>query len=219
MVEKTLADRILDNFSTVSVRKTTVKVPKLIIKPNANRKSKKKRIILKSGNGSNSISSIVNLFIKSAFEKAKKDKKEKQPLEEKSYKVIQEDFSLNLNGGYGTISRSYGSAPANSYVDYAKIFSYLGKFRAGSPYEQVEGLEALNKTLESGSFTLVETENMNKGARYVRHFGGGKDLNPLSYLNPLSLVPVAGMNSGEWEQFKMWMKLESVMYLLKISTA
>ena len=69
--------------------------------------------------------------------------------------------------------------------------------------------------LESGSFTLADKETMEKGASYLKYFAGGHDLNPLASVNPLSLVPVAGMSGSEWEQFKMWMRLDPVMYLLK----
>ena len=54
---------------------------------------------------------------------------------------------------------------------------------------------------------------MEKGARYTKYFAGGNNL------NPVSLVPIAGMSSGEWEEFKLWMKLDPVMYRFKTSTS
>ncbi|MBI2658876.1 hypothetical protein HYX05_02110, partial [Candidatus Woesearchaeota archaeon] len=74
-------------------------------------------------------------------------------------------------------------------------------------------LEALNKAAESGSFALADKETMDKGARYVKYF------NSKTPIDKSSLVPIAGMNSAEWEQFKLWMRLDTVMYLLKTSTS
>ena len=34
------------------------------------------------------------------------------------------------------MQKNYGASPQSSYIDYAKLFSYLGKFIAGSPYAQ-----------------------------------------------------------------------------------
>ena len=98
-------------------------------------------------------------------------------------------------------------------MDYAKLFSYLGKFRTQGAYENDSPIEFLNKTTENGSFTLIDKETMEKGKTYVRYF------NSKIPIDKSSLVPMAGMNSAEWEQFKMWMRLDTAIYLLKISTS
>ena len=54
---------------------------------------------------------------------------------------------------------------------------------------------------------------MEKAGRYIKYMAGGADL------DTLSMVPKAGMSSSEWENFKMWMKLDPVMYRLKVSTS
>lgn len=208
MGAKTLSEMIGD-FSKIKLKKATVRIPKLkIIKGKIKKISQKKDDKIP-------ISSIVDIMIKSAVDKAKIEKKEKVQVEEdKSYTSLNEDKSIE-SGGYGTIQKAYGTAPHTSYVDYGKLFSYLGKFRAKSPYESFANGQEQNPA-EAKAFTLVDTEAMDKGARYVKYFFP-KAADFHSTLT--SLVPVAGMNSAEWEQFKLWMKLDPVMYRLKTSTS
>ena len=161
---------------------------------------------------------IVNILIKTALEKATREKKQKVPSEDKkSYKVIKEDFELNVNGGYGTISKEYGITPKNSYIDYGKLFSYLGTFRAKQPYENMaEHLGALNKATESGSFALADKETMDKIGRYEKYVKSPVMDMPIM---ALSHVPLPGFSSAEWEEIKMLMKFDSATYTLKTKTA
>ena len=71
----------------------------------------------------------------------------------------------------------------------------------------------INKAMEDQGFSLIDKETMEKGANYIRYF------NSKIPIDKSSLVPIAGMNSAEWEQFKMFMRLDTAMYLLKISTS
>jgi len=203
----TLADLIKTDFSKIKLKKATVKVPKL--------KVKNKKITKQKKDGNFPVSSIISILIKAAVEKSKRDKKEKRLVDEdKNYAISKEDKALTLHGGYGTSSEGYGTAPHASYVDYEKLFSYLGKFKAQSAYENLDNhIEFLNKSVESGSFALIDKETMEKGKTYVRYF------NSKIPIDKSSLVPIAGMNSAEWEQFKMFMRLDTAMYLLKISTS
>lgn len=205
---KTLADRVR-NFSRIKLKKATIKVPKLRIRKNKVTKLKKDEV---------PTSSIINILIKTAVEKAKREKKEKAVEEESSYKLLKDDKEPIFNGGYGTVSKGYGTVSHSSYIDYGKIFNYLGKFKSQGMYENMaEHVGALNKSTESGSFTLIEKETMEKGARYVRYMIP----QTVDFINlaSTSLVPMAGMSSSEWEQFKLWMKLDPVMYRLKTSTS
>lgn len=204
-IKKTLTDKVLKNFSRVKLRKASVKVPRLRIK---------RENVSQKKDDSMPVSSIINILIKAAVEKAKKERKEKNLEEDKSYTILKEDRKLIFNGGYGTVSKGYGTAPHTSYVDYGKLFSYLGKFKSQSPYENMaEHVTITNKSLEDKGFTLIGTEAMEKGTFYIRYF------NPKGIIDKTSLVPLPGMNSAEWEQFKMWMRLDTAMYLLKISTS
>ena len=201
----TLPDKVRKNFSRIKVKHISVKVPKL--KARSKRASKPKK------DEKLPMSSIISILIRKSLEEAKKEKKGYNKIETKSYQPSKEE-NQEAAGGYGTVSKNYGTSPISSYVDYGKLFGYLGKFKAKSPYDSVESpLETLNKSLESGSFTLVDRETMEKGKTYVRYF------NSKIPIDKSSLVPIAGMNSAEWEQFKWFMRLDTAMYLLKISTS
>ncbi len=215
MAETTLADRILQDFSIVAIKKTSVKVPKLPLKSGNNKRFINKKNFSAQKNSFIPISSIVNILIKSAIEKSKTGKKEIKADEGKSYKVIKETFELNSGGGYGTSSKGYGAAPSSSYVDYGKLFSYLGKLKSKNAYQSNENhVVALNNSLESGSFALIDREAMENGSRFVRYMK-----HPTIDLNMSSLVPIGGMSSSEWEQFKLWKMIDPTMYLLKTSTS
>ncbi len=203
---KTLADKVLKDFSKVKIKKIFVKVPKLRIKKNKVAKSKPDDKI--------PISAIINILIKNSIEKAKREKKEKTLAEEdESYTSLKDERHSIINGGYGAVSKGYG-AFHTSYVDYGKLFSYLGKFKSQNAYENMaEHVGVINRSLDSNSFTLVDRETMDKGKFYVRY------VNSKIPIDKTSLVPIAGMNSAEWEQFKMWMRLDTTMYLLKTSTS
>ncbi len=204
MTAITLVEKVTRDFSKIRLKRTFVKVPKL--------KARKKKAGKAEKDNKIPVSAIVNILIKNALENARKERGKKPAVENKKY-TIKED-KLDAPGGYGTASKGYGISFHASYVDYGKLFSYLGKFKSKSPYENMaEHLGALNKSSESGSFTLVDRETMDKGKFYVRY------VNSKIPIDKTSLVPVAGMNSAEWEQFKWFMRLDTAMYLLKISTS
>lgn len=207
-MSNTLADRV-SNFSKVRVKKISVKVPRLKAgkKPLAKADSKdSKKIEIP-------VSSIVGILIKNAVEKAKREKKGKAVENDKAYSVL-EDGADSVSGGYGTSSKGYGAAPKSPYVDYGKLFSYLGKFKARGAYQGSEDAsEEKPLQLDDKGFFLADQKLMDQGAKYIRYFSSKTPI------DKTSLVPMAGMNSGEWEQFKLWMRLDTVMYLLKISTS
>lgn len=205
MKNATLADRIA-GFSKIRLGKATVNVPKLRVKA---AKSKPKGM-----KDEMPISSIVNILIKNAVEKTKRDKKEKPVEEHKSYKVVKDGRELEINGGYGAVSKSYGMSPKSSYADYGKMFSHLGTFRAKQPYENMAEHSDNNKALDDSGFVLVSSETMEKGKFYIRYF------NSKVPIAKNSLVPLApGMSSKDWEEFLWFMRLDTAMYLLKISTS
>lgn len=210
---KTLADKILRDFSKVKLKKVSVKVPKLRIRNLQARKEKIKKISEQKKDDKIPTSSIVSILIKSAVENAKRDKKEKSVIgEDKSYTAIKD--SANSLGGYGTVSKNYGGASSTSYVDYEKLFSYLGKFRAQNPYENFGDDRGAKLSDGTGNLSWIDKNTIEKGARFVKYMK-----HPTIEIDTSSLVPIAGMGSAEWEQFKLWMKLEPVMYRLKISTS
>lgn len=202
----------MNNFSRIELKKASVKVPEL--------ESGKKRSVWQK-RGSNApalrmpVLSIAEILIKSAVEKAKTGINGKAKFEESAiYRVLKEEMPL-ATGGYGAVSKGYTAAPGASYVDYEKLFSHLGKFRAQSAYENIENSNpAAANSLTDNGFRLIDSEIMEKGAKYVKFFMPAN-----SEIGSVSAVPVAGMNSSEWEQFKLWMKLDPVMYGLKTRLA
>jgi hypothetical protein len=203
----TLAEKILRDFSKVKLRKVTIKVPRFKNKKLTNQKEQEQT----------PNSSIISILIKTAVEKAKRERKVKPVDEEKSYKILKGERDLIFNGGYGTNSKGYGATPHTTYVDYGKLFSYLGTFRAKQPYDNMaEHVASLNKTTESGSFVLADKDAMDKIGRYDKYMKNPSMDMPVM---ALSLVPIAGLSSGEWEEIKMFMKLDPVIYALKTKTA
>ncbi|MBS3100618.1 hypothetical protein J4204_00620 [Candidatus Woesearchaeota archaeon] len=206
MNAKTLSDRIAKDFSVIKLKKAVIKVPKLkAVKP----KAKPKKL------DEMPVSSVINILIKSAVEKAKKEKREKAALQDDRNYIILKDDKIKSIGGYGAVSKSYGASPHSSYVDYGKIFSYLGKFRAQSAFENFDGshVERLNRIMEQGNKSyLIDKETMDSGVKNIKYFING----PLA-AGPGS-VPLGGMSSAEWEKFKMWMIVDYVMFSLKMST-
>ena len=208
MAPATLADRIKMDFSKVKLKKAAVKVPKLKVRT-------RKAIGLKSDDKM-PVSSIINILIKTAVEKAKKERKERAVVDGRSYNILKDSKPIG-NGGYGAISKGYGSKPHASYVDYEKLFSYLGKFKSQSPYENMaEQLGKLNAATESGSFVLADRDSMDKIGRFEKY---NKPQVMAIQTIALSLVPVAGLSSAEWEEIKNLMKFDSVMYTLKSKTS
>ncbi len=202
----TLAEKVVRNFSIIKIKSASVRVPKLKARKRAKTKPKQHDKI--------PISSIVGILMRNALEDAKKEAKKEKKNEENKHYIAVKDDRQDMPGGYGTISGHYGTSPQTSYVDYGKLFSYLGKFKSRSPYESLDDpFEFLNKATESGSFTLVDRETMDKGKFYARY------VNSKTPIDKTSLVPIAGMTSAEWEQFKWFMRLDTAMYLLKISTS
>lgn len=208
MKKITLADKVAA-FSKIKLGKVGVKVPKLNLKAKPQNHGSKNEI---------PASSIVNILIKNAVETAKKEKKTNPSVaEDKSYRIVKDD-KPEINGGYGSVSKSYGMSPRSSYADYGKLFSHIGSFRAKQPYESsADHLDALNKEGQS-SFQLISAEAMDKVGKYIKYF---RPADPRFDFHTAanSLVPMFGMNSGEWEQVKLWIKLDPVMYALKMKTS
>ena len=204
----TLADKVI-NFSKIKLRKATIKVPRL--------KIKKKKLTNQKEQEHIPNSSIINILIKAAIDKAKREKKAKVVEEDRIYKLLKEDRAIIFNGGYGTASKVYGTKQHTTYVDYGKLFSYLGKFKSQSPYEKMTvHVASLNKTTESGSFVLADRDAMDKIGRFDRYMK-----TPVMAIQTmaLSLVPIAGLSSAEWEEIKNLMRFDSVMYTLKSKTS
>ena len=207
MVEITLAEKIRKNFSKVKVKGAIVKVPELNVKKIKASKTKKQ--------DKTPVSSIVSILIKSSIENAKKERKEKsEAAENKEYAISKEDAKLGFEV-YGSSSERYGTSPHTSYLDYGKLFSYLGKFKAQSSFENFAGdspVERINKIVEQGNkFYLIDNEVRDDGVRSIKYFTHGA-------LMGEQAIPTGKINSADWEKFKIWKLVSYVEFNLKMQT-
>lgn len=211
LMGKTLAERVSMNFSKfprVKIKKTAVKIPRLKGAKPGKASQKPKEV---------PVSSIISILIKRAVEKAKSGKKEKVLDGSKSYSILKSDEESAANGGYSSPPKSYGNVFHSSYVNYGKLFGYLGKFKSQSAYENMgEYLEALNKSAESGSFVLADGDSMDKIGRFDKYM---RNPNTAIQSMALSLVPIDGLSSAEWEEVKRMMTFDPIMYTLKSKTS
>lgn len=192
---KTLTERVIRLFSMLRLDKD--------LKTNNIKTMKPRRIV---STRRDLFTFIGNLTIKSAIDEVKGPTTQKNGGNGPTYRV-QKDHKAFISSGYGTISRNYGIALNAPYIDYEKLFSYLGKFRAKSMYENTaEHIAMANNSMHASSATLVDFETMQIGARYVKYTLGWRDL------NTVSMMPLQGMSSDEWERFKLWTISNPVMF-------
>lgn len=201
----TLADRIKKNFCKVKLKRASVNVPDLRIRKKRTSKAREQSKV--------PTATIVNILIRNAVEEARKGRIERN-IFANSKRAI--NAKKAINGGYGTASRLYGTSSREAYVDYGKLFSYIGKFKSQSPYENYSGespTEKINKIMEQDSkFYLVDREVIDDGVRSIKYFTFGL------MLREPGPVPMGGINSADWEKFKLWKLVDYVMFNLKMST-
>ena len=210
-MQSTLAEKIEGNFENVSLKKFLVKIPSLRIRKNRIKRGKTR---LKS-RPEISTSAIIRILLKAAAESKKdgKEKKNNSP-NAQQYKILRDERPILENAGYGTISRAYGGMIKTPYVDYGKLFSYLGDFRSKNAFEDLEGspTQLTNRVMDQGNkFYFVDTEVIDKGIRTMKYFTSGASN------GELGIIPV-GVNSSDWEKFKLWQKIDPVMFQLKMNT-
>jgi hypothetical protein len=208
--EEQLSEKVKRSFESIKLDKALVNVPSIEAKQPKIKKQSKPAQAQVSSQTSLSIHQILSLMF------GKKDEEEKPRIKTEEGPLISETRERTEAplGGYGTASKSYGASPESSYSDYSKLFSYLGKFKAfSSAYSQSSG-EDFSHTPEK-AFQLADIVTIETGARFVKYFSRGSDMNTIM----LSVVPIAGMDSAEWAQFKLWAQLDPVMYRLKTTTS
>ena len=207
-----LAEKVRIDCSEINFGKAKIKVPKLGIAP------KKQRIKAKKASSQIPISTLINILIKNSIENAKMESKEKPQLQkDKNYRIIKGHKDENI-GGYGTVSKNYGGIQA-SYVDYEKIFSHVGKFKARGMYESFANSDG--QISAEKEFSLASVETMDKAAVCIKYLRpSGREFGIAgSGIDVVGNVPIAGMDGAEWAEFKMWFLLDKVAYYLKRKTA
>jgi len=157
-----------------------------------------------------SVSIVNKLEIDANLKKVKKEKHVKETEEEPELEEeVEEVLPYKSNSSW-----LYGPPPQTDYVDYDKIFAHLGKFGGRSMYEGFEGYDdkekpQLNKAKEG---ILLDHQVMDDGAKYLKYFLPG------DFMGSWSLVPPAGIDSKDWELFKLWSKIDYIMFNLKMQT-
>ena len=222
LAETSLADKLRE-LSSVKLKKATVKIP--AINAGEEKFSSQKSVACgvreklahhptgetkPNAHVPSTLSSIVNILIKAVTPRVKKNEIGGQSAKAKPYKLVKDDESLKVNFGYAVNHRSYEKFPSASYADYKKIFRYLGWFSAKAQHEHMgeEHVAMANKSLDDSRSAILNSEIFDKATSHIKYFSGG-------YVDTLSLVPKAGMNSAEWEQFRLGMKLDPVLYGFK----
>ena len=210
MAQSTLTQKIEENFDSIALKRTAVKVPRLRIRK-SKAPSKKSQLRQKTETPT---SAIIGMILKAAAERKKDEKEKKKIPDSRQYKAIKDERPLLENSGYGTLSRSYGGSVKSSYADYGKLFSYLGSFKSKNAFEGLEGspTQLANTVIERGNqFYFVDREVIDSGVRTMKYLTSGASN------GELAVVPV-GMNSSDWEKFKLWQKIDPVMFNLKMNT-
>ncbi len=178
-------------------------------------KSSKKKTRLKKkvkSKASVNIGSLTRMLINKAVEKAKKTTKKDKSKEDKVVYSIKEDKEITTNGGYGTVSKVYSQAPVVKYVNYDKLFSHLGSFRAKGMYEDTE---SSTKTGQGESTReMVSTETADKAAKHFKYFVRGEVTGDIGFVPPVG----ANINSKEWEKYRTMSMMSIYKPIIKLKS-
>ncbi len=165
------------------------------------------------------VSSVIKLMVNSAVKNLKKEnKKSKQKKDvSKEYKILDDERDINVNGGYGTVSKHYGMSPKVKYVNYDKIFSHLGNFRSKGMYENFDNgdLEIAAKNVTESSREMISKETMEKAAKHFKYFVMGDNLSDVGFIPPFG----SGINSKDWEKYRLMTKMSIYQPLIKLKWA
>ncbi len=160
-----------------------------------------------------SICTLTNSLIRKAINDSKK-KKEKKASKSSEVDIIdiEEDRELIVNGGYGTVSSIYASAPIIKYVNYDKLFSHIGSFKAN--YNQQQALMEFGITPKGDDATreMVSTEVIDKAAKHFKYFVRGEILGDVGYVPPTG----SSVNSKDWEKYRIMSQMSIYQPLLKL---
>lgn len=187
---------------------------KLILFNLKNRKKKPKKRINKKKSAA-SICSLTQILINKAVEKVKETPKKEKNKEDKIIYSTKEERPLITNGGYGTVSKVYGAAPVAKYINYDKLFSHLGTFKAKGMYENIEENAIESKKLAESTREMVSTETMEKAAKHFKYFVRGEVMGDIGYVPPVGM----GINSKEWEKYRLMSMMSIYKPLIKLKSA
>jgi len=208
----------LDIISNMSLDKVILKL--ILFNLKKRKKKPKKRINklqkkINKKKSAASICSLTQILINKAIEKVKETPKKEKNKEGKIIYSTKEERVLITNGGYGTVSKVYGTTPVVKYTDYGKLFSHLGTFRAKGMYEDLEEREMKTKQMIASTREMVSTETMEKAAKHFKYFLVGELMTDVGYVPPVGI----GINSKDWEKYRLMTKMSIYQPLIKLKNA
>jgi hypothetical protein len=194
-IKDTLMELITKNFLDSNKKRNKTKSIK------ANKKIKTSSNIVKSS-PKFSISAFLAANIKEAKtnDKESKETKDLEEVSEDASKEVKGKKEIKVNGGYGTISKSYGSSQSAKYADYNKLFSHLGTFKTKGMYEEFSDpvSDIVNGKVET-TREMVNVETMDKAAKFEKYFMAGEQLTNIGFVPPVG----ANVNSKDWEKYRV----------------
>jgi len=192
-IKDTLMELITKNFLDSNKNKT---------KKNLRTKKIKASSTIVKSSPKFSISAFLANSIKEAKtnDKKSKEKKDLEEVSEDASKEVKGKKEITVNGGYGTISKSYGSSQSAKYTDYNKLFSHLGTFKTKGMYEEFSDqfIELVKGNAET-TREMVSTETMDKAAKFEKYFMAGEQLTNIGFVPPVG----ANVNSKDWEKYRV----------------
>ncbi|MBU0614510.1 MAG: hypothetical protein KJ601_00290 [Nanoarchaeota archaeon] len=142
------------------------------------------------------------------------DDKAKVKAAEETIEEVAEEATPERSGNQvyrGIRPNVYGAGPQVKAVDYDEIYSHLGQFRAQGMYDNVSG--GGNSTDQAHERSLVSEETIHDAVQWEKYFLPG------DRMGDFGLVPMVKMNSKDWESFRLWSKVDYVMYGLMMQTS
>jgi len=211
-IKNSLMELITKNFLDSNKNKTKKSIK-------ANKKIKVFSTIVKSS-PKFSISAFLAANIKEAKtdDKKSKEKKDLEEVSEDTSLKVKEKKETIVNGGYGTISKSYGSSQSAKYTDYNKLFSHLGTFKAKGMYDEFSDfISEIIKGKAETTREMVSAEIMDTAAKHEKYFTVGESLTNVGFVPPVG----ANVNSKDWEKYRVMsiMSIYQPIIALKRTTA
>jgi len=201
--KRTLIDIVAKNISEINNRTKT--------------KKKNNKKIVKNRFKNNKRFSISSILINQPINEIKSNEEEKSE-EEKSEETIEEEpedkEETIANGGYGTISKTYGIVPTVKYVNYDKVWGHLGTFRAQNMYEKpMDGVFSQSESKSTG--VLVDNRVIEKAERHFKYFVLGDVMGDIGYVPPVG----ANIDSKDWEKYRLMTQMSIYRPLLALFRA
>ena len=162
-------------------------------------------------------SSSIKWAKQSKTQTVKQEKDFDGDIEEKTRDTWDEGDIIISNGGYGTISKHYGISPIVKHLDYTKLFSYLGAFRAKGMYEDLgeRSMGGAGSNGDESTREMVGKETMEKAAKHFKYFVRGDVQGDIGFVPPIGL----NIDSGEWEKYRLMSMMSIYRPLLALKRA